>query len=73
MKLFDAVYEQKISKKREREDKTIIDEPATKRPKLDAEENKSAVYKSLFARNENAINENIQNGDFMTRCAKWGL
>jgi hypothetical protein len=73
MKLLDTVNEQKVSKKREREDKAITDEPATKRPKLDTEDNKSAVYQSLFARNEKATSAVIQNGDFMTRCAKWGL
>lgn len=44
MKQLDAKIDQKVSKKREREDKTITDEPANKRPKLEVEDNKSAVY-----------------------------
>ena len=70
MKQID-IENQKVTGKRERDDKTVVDEPALKRPKLTME-SKSAVYQSLFARKEAPKVEQPE-GDFMTRCAKWGL
>ena len=50
MKQID-IENQKVTGKRERDDKTVVDEPALKRPKLTME-SKATVYQSLFARKE---------------------
>ena len=70
-----------VSRKRERDDKDKVDEPALKRPKLEGPEDtkttekceKSVAYKSLFSQPQPERPVSGEGGDFMTRCAKWGL
>ena len=62
---------QKLLKKRKRED--IFSDPTAmmgekKRQKV---EEKSETFKSLFIKESKG--EGMYEGDFMTRCAKWGL
>ena len=78
MKTHDASVAVATSRKRERDEKEKLDEPVTKRPKLDAPDvmkttENSLVYRSLFAQKEQERPVTGENGDFMTRCAKWGL
>ena len=78
MKTHDASVAVATSRKRERDYKEKLDEPVAKRPKLAATDDmktteKSLVFKSLFAQKEPERPVTGENGDFMTRCAKWGL
>ena len=79
MKQIDNAIDIHKSKKREREKDDAIEEPIQKRLRLDVEDNKAAknsgVYKSLFTTKPDTKAElkEADSGDFMTRCAKWGL
>jgi hypothetical protein len=73
MKKFDTQPVSLLAQKRDRPeaDKIIAkDKTDLKRPKPED----SKVYQSLFTSHKQAASPKIgDGGDFMTRCAKWGL